>query len=307
MSHPTETTHPTGSAGPTVAGRTAGAGHRDAPATADEGRAPVAADTARDRIVQRCFGLRPPRLVGAELEWCTRTATGSRPAAAHLVEALGAHAPRSIAPGSPHTPLPAGGAVTVEPGGQVEISSLPLADVDGLCAALAADAAALRTLLGARGIEMLPGAVDHVREPSRILTVPRYAAMQERFDRRGPRGAQMMCNTAAIHVSVDCGAHREDLALRWRMLNAVGPALVAAFADGGSTAGAEDGHGGSAPVGPMGVGTHAHLADTRPVPYRARRRGARGVRRPRRLLHPVGAGSAAAVRPAWERRLVRPR
>ncbi len=248
MSHSTGTTHPTGSAGPPrTAGtvRTAGAGHRDAPATADHGRVPVTAESAQARIVQQCFGLRPPRLVGAELEWFTRATAGSRPTAALLAEALGAHAPRSIAPGSPHAPLPAGGSVTVEPGGQVEISSLPLTDVDRLCAALAADAAVLRALLDTLGIEMLPGAVDRVREPSRILTVARYAAMQDRFDRSGPRGVQMMCNTAAIHVSVDCGADLDDLALRWRMLDAVGPALVAAFADAGSAATGMDANDGS--------------------------------------------------------------
>ncbi len=234
---------------PAASALPAGPATDDARVHGDDGWPPVTEESARERVAGRCFGLRPPRLVGAELEWLTRTRSGGRPTAAHLAGALGAHAPGSVAPGSPHAALPAGGSVSIEPGGQVEISSAPLRDVDTLCAALTADAAALRALLGARGIEMIPGAVDGVRAPSRILTVARYAAMQERFDRNGPLGAAMMCNTAAIHVSVDCGADPEDLALRWRALNAVGPALVAAFADAGDAVVGGDGHGGMTRAG----------------------------------------------------------
>ncbi len=187
---------------------------------------------ARERIVSRCFGLRPPGLVGAELEWITRMADGTRPSAQRLAAALGDHAPATVAPGSPHAPLPCGSAVTIEPGGQVEISSLPLPGPAGLLEALEADARVLRALLGAQGIVMVPGPVDTSRPPRRILRVARYAAMQRRFDRHGPLGAAMMCNTAAIHVSVDCGADADALGRRWRMLNAVGPALTAAFAGG---------------------------------------------------------------------------
>lgn len=186
---------------------------------------------ARAHIAASAFDLRPPGLVGVELEWLTRTADGRRPDASSLAAALGPHAPTSLSPGSPHVPLPGGSAVTVEPGGQVELSSAPLPSVEDLWAALEADARSLRALLAAFGITMRRGAVDPERPPERILPVARYAAMQERFGRAGPLGAVMMCNTAAIHVSVDCGADRDELASRWRMLNAVGPALVAAFAD----------------------------------------------------------------------------
>lgn len=183
------------------------------------------------QVLERCFDLRPPRLIGAELEWLTRTADGTRPGVDVLASALGHHAPRTVAPSSPQDPLPHGGVVSVEPGGQVEISSAPLPSRAGLCAALAADADVLQRLLESGGVRMAPGSVDTERAPQRILPVARYAAMQRRFDRRGPLGGAMMCSTAAVHISIDCGADRTEAGQRWRMLNAVGPALVAAFAD----------------------------------------------------------------------------
>lgn len=188
-------------------------------------------DAARAHIGAAAFDLRPPGLVGVELEWLTRTADGRRPDASSLAAALGPHAPSSLSAESPQLPMPCGSVVTVEPGGQVELSSVPHTGVADLRAALEKDARGLRGMLARHGIAMTDGAVDADRAPQRILPVARYAAMQERFERAGPFGAVMMCNTAAIHVSVDCGADRQDLALRWRMLNAVGPALVAAFAD----------------------------------------------------------------------------
>lgn len=186
---------------------------------------------ARAHIERACFDLRPPRLIGAELEWVTATRSGHRPSAVQLAAALGRHAPASIAAGSPHDPLPQGGKVTVEPGGQVEISSAPLPGPEVLSAALASDAATLHALLVAGGVQIVGGAVDCSRPPSRVLQLARYAAMQARFDGHGPFGAAMMCNTAAVHISVDCGADAADLGARWRMLNTAGPALLAAFAD----------------------------------------------------------------------------
>ncbi|TQF73972.1 ergothioneine biosynthesis glutamate--cysteine ligase EgtA [Rhodococcus spelaei] len=183
-----------------------------------------------------CFKLGPPRLIGAELEWLTLHCRADDPSHPHrpdlhdLASVLAPHAPTSIAPDSPARPLPAGSAVTLEPGGQIELSSTPLPSVEELCAALTADSEQLRSRLARADIAMVDAAADPARPADRILQLPRYRAMEERFDRIGPYGRLMMCNTAATQVSVDAGADAVEVSERWTVLHAVGPALLAAFA-----------------------------------------------------------------------------
>ncbi|MFF1549626.1 ergothioneine biosynthesis glutamate--cysteine ligase EgtA [Rhodococcus erythropolis] len=178
-----------------------------------------------------CFKQGPPRLVGAELEWLTsQVPGGERPSAATLAKALGRHAPTSIDPDSPAAPLPRGSLVTVEPGGQIELSSAPRTSARELCDCLDEDRRTLETLLASYSIEINAAAADVARPPSRILRLPRYCAMESRFAGIGPYGTLMMCNTAAVQVSVDAGGSPESIAQRWRLLGDMGPALIAAFA-----------------------------------------------------------------------------
>ena len=65
--------------------------------------------------------------------------------------------------------------------------------------------------------------------------------MERHFTTIGPLGVLMMCNTAAIQVSVDAGADPADVAARWHVLHAAGPALLAAFACSPELSGAPGG------------------------------------------------------------------
>ncbi|MBB5912717.1 glutamate--cysteine ligase [Nocardia transvalensis] len=192
-----------------------------------------------------CFKQGPPALIGAELEWLTAqdgpSAPGGRPELSELANALGPHAPRSLSAESPALPLPGGSRVTVEPGGQIELSSAPFGAAAELCERLREDAHLLETLLHTRSIRILSGAADAARDPSRVLQLPRYRAMERSFDGIGPFGRLMMCNTAATQVSVDAGADPAEVAARWTALYAVGPALLAAFACSPDLAGAPAG------------------------------------------------------------------
>ena len=127
------------------------------------------------------------------------------------------------------TPLPAGSAVTVEPGGQVEISTAPWPDVDGALDALHDDERALTELLEAAGLRVLPAALDTYRPPRRILDLPRYRAMEAFFDAGGPDGRRMMCNTASTQVNL--GHLASAPAERWQLLHRLAPVLVAVFAN----------------------------------------------------------------------------
>ncbi|MBF6171249.1 ergothioneine biosynthesis glutamate--cysteine ligase EgtA [Nocardia blacklockiae] len=181
-----------------------------------------------------CFKQGPPGLIGAELEWLTvpeePSPPHSRPEPAVLADALGPHAPRSVASESPALPLPGGSRVTLEPGGQIELSSAPFPAAAELCERLRADARLLEKLLHSRSIRLVAAAADAARPPARVLQLPRYRAMERTFDGIGPFGKLMMCNTAATQVSVDAGADPAEVAARWAALYAVGPALLAAFA-----------------------------------------------------------------------------
>jgi glutamate--cysteine ligase len=183
-------------------------------------------------VASVCFKHGPPRLLGAELEWVVQhSGNPHRPLQAqHLAEALGAHVPPSLVPDSSHSPLPYGSSVTVEPGGQLEISSPPCASLTGLIATVEGDTAALIELLDPAGLVLTNLGSDPYRPSHRLVDIPRYAAMETAFDRIGPMGRAMMCSTAAVQVCLDAGT-ASDVALRWAALHDLGPVLVAAFAN----------------------------------------------------------------------------
>lgn len=179
-----------------------------------------------------CFKQGPPAAIGAELEWLLVDSADPfrRPALRETAAALGDHAPISIAPDSPARTLPGGSAVTVEPGGQVELSSAPYPDARTLSAALTTDTLELARLLRVAGLGLQDGAAEKHRAPHRLLMSPRYCAMESSFNEIGPFGHLMMCSTAAVQVSVDAGRAGAELAGRWALLHEAGPALLAAFA-----------------------------------------------------------------------------
>ncbi|MGH3770890.1 MAG: ergothioneine biosynthesis glutamate--cysteine ligase EgtA [Pseudonocardiaceae bacterium] len=183
-------------------------------------------------VASVCFKHGPPTLLGAELEWVVQhSGKPHRPLRArHLADALGAHVPRSLVPDSPQTPLPHGSTVTVEPGGQLEISSPPRASLTELIATVEGDTATLTDLLDPAGLVLTGSGSDPYRPARRLVDIPRYAAMETAFDRIGPMGRAMMCSTAAVQVCLDAGTPAE-VALRWAALHDLGPVLLAAFAN----------------------------------------------------------------------------
>ncbi|MFB4312472.1 ergothioneine biosynthesis glutamate--cysteine ligase EgtA [Actinomadura sp. 21ATH] len=181
-----------------------------------------------------CFKNGPPGKVGAETEWLVLDAADpaarvptARPRA--LLEAAG--------------PPPYGSAITYEPGGQLELSSLPYPGVAALHRALAADVAHAGRALARGGLVLAGHGVDPVRPPFFQADHPRYACMRGYFDAGGfaDAGAAMMCSTASVQVCLDIGADPADAARRWRLAHALGPVLVAAFANSPLRAGRRTG------------------------------------------------------------------
>ncbi len=172
--------------------------------------------SAREAIHHLAAPCSAGQAVGLELEWHTYD-VGDRTARCDL---------RRLRDVGESVHLPGESRVTFEPGGQIELSGPPAADVGTACDRLALDADVLVGGLAAAGIEAVAAGSDPHRPPLRILDHPRYAAMESFFDGDGPAGRRMMCSTAALQVNLDAGP---DPSARWALAHAVGPALAAAF------------------------------------------------------------------------------
>jgi len=183
-------------------------------------------------VASVCFKHGPPRLLGVELEWTVHHVEDpSRPLDAKtLAAALGPHAPPTLVPDSPQRPLPSGTPLTVEPGGQVEISTPPRDSLTDLLKTVAADIDHLHGLLEPAGLRLGQHGADPFRPPRRMLQVPRYAAMEHAFAPIGPEGITMMCSTAGLQVCLDAGL-AADLPRRWAAVHALGPVVTALFAN----------------------------------------------------------------------------
>ena len=157
--------------------------------------------------------------VGVELEWLTGYRGHQR---LSLDQAQAVVADLS--------PLPHGSRITVEPGGQLELSSAPFATVADALEGTATDLFVLDQACAQRRIDLYALGADPLRAPERVVTAPRYAAMESYFDRQGRSGRTMMCNTAAIQLNIGLGPEAEA-ATRWRLANRLGPVLIACFAN----------------------------------------------------------------------------
>ncbi len=190
-------------------------------------------ESVRGYVERVCFKTGPPELVGAELEWIV--VSPDRPCDPVPIDLLR----RLLAAGGP---LPHRSSLTFEPGGQLELSSPALSGPSACWRALHADAVHARSVLADAGLAVLPTALDPFRAPRRQLHEPRYDAMATYFETIGSElGPVMMNSTAAVQVNLDIGADRADALRRWRLLHAVGPVLVAAFANSPVHAGADTG------------------------------------------------------------------
>ncbi|MFF4620582.1 ergothioneine biosynthesis glutamate--cysteine ligase EgtA [Nonomuraea jabiensis] len=121
--------------------------------------------------------------------------------------------------------LPGGSRVTFEPGGQLELSG-PAAPLREALDRLAADVRAVRAALRPAGLVLAGVGLDPVRPACRQLRLPRYDAMAEFLGE--PYGALMMCSTASVQVNLDLGDQPQA---RWERAHALGPVLMAAFAN----------------------------------------------------------------------------
>jgi glutamate--cysteine ligase len=100
----------------------------------------------------------------------------------------------------------------------------------------------LRAAAASDGIDLLPVGIDPINPAEQaplLIQAKRYARMAEYLGRLGPAGARMMRQTAAFQVSLDFD---DEPWLRWRVLNAAAPYVVAIFANSPIYAGQRTGN-----------------------------------------------------------------
>ncbi len=180
---------------------------------------PDPVEAARAYVADQALAESPGGRVGLELELhlVDLAAPARRPAWTEI-EGLVAGLPA----------MPAGSSVTVEPGGQVELSTPPGADVVQAVADLRADRKVLGTALAEAGYGAAPVGADLARPVQRVNPGARYAAMEEHFDALGCAGSgqAMMSATAALQVNLDAGP-AAGWEQRLALVRAMVPMLVA--------------------------------------------------------------------------------
>ena len=214
-------------------------------------RAALGADLAAHAFGAPASASLTPRRVGAETEFIpVETGTLRRcpiegDGCCATLPFLRRHGARQgwtetvTAKGTPCFCLPDGGTITFEPGGQIEYSSPPCRSPSALLATMRAVVLPLRAAAAGDGITLLAVGIDPangIEGAPLVLRTKRYERMAEYLARRGPAGARMMRQTAAFQVALDLD---DEPWLRWRVLNAAAPYMVAIFANSGTYAGQE--------------------------------------------------------------------
>jgi glutamate--cysteine ligase len=135
------------------------------------------------------------------------------------------------AKGTPCFAVPGGGAITFEPGGQLEYSSPPCFTGSTLLDNLRSVVLPLQAAAAGEGIDLLAGGIDPFNSIERaplLIRAKRYQLMADYFATLNPAGAQMMRQTASFQVNLDFPAQPW---LAWRVLNAMAPYVSAIFAN----------------------------------------------------------------------------
>jgi glutamate--cysteine ligase len=149
---------------------------------------------------------------------------------------------RRSSKGAPYFVLPNGSMLTFEPGGQLELCTLPQASISRLLREVRATITDLKQAAIDAGIELASIGIDPRNDVGCLplqLNSPRYLRMTRYFESIGPSGVRMMRQTAATQVSLDPG---RDPARRWRLLLDLTPYLTAMFANSPRYAGESTGY-----------------------------------------------------------------
>ncbi len=135
-----------------------------------------------------------------------------------------------------------GGAISLEPGGQYELSGAAASDIHALAAELAAHLEAAHAVAGPLGVGFLSLGMSPVwtREQTPRMPKSRYRIMTDYMPKVGTRGLDMMYRTATVQANLDY-ASEADMLAKLRVGVALQPAMTAMFANSPFTEGRPNG------------------------------------------------------------------
>ena len=125
-----------------------------------------------------------------------------------------------------------GASISLEPGGQFELSGAPLADLHGTKAELAAHVARLREVTPPLGLGFAPLGFHPIarREDMPWMPKGRYQVMRAYMPKVGSRGLDMMLRTCTVQVNLDFSSEA-DMVAKMRVGSALQPLATALFAN----------------------------------------------------------------------------
>jgi glutamate--cysteine ligase len=135
-----------------------------------------------------------------------------------------------------------GGAITLEPGGQFELSGAPVATVHRTCSELMAHLAQVREVAAPLGIGFLGLGMTPVWKRGDMPVMPkgRYRIMTDYMPRVGRLGLDMMYRTCTVQANLDFSSEA-DMVKKLRVGLALQPVATALFANSPFTEGKPNG------------------------------------------------------------------
>jgi glutamate--cysteine ligase len=136
-----------------------------------------------------------------------------------------------------------GGAITLEPGGQFELSGAPVRTIHRTCSELMAHLAQLRQVaaplgIGFLGIGMTP---NWSRDQMPAMPKGRYRIMTKYMPKVGSLGLDMMYRTCTVQANLDFSSEA-DMVKKLRVALALQPVATALFANSPFTEGKPNGY-----------------------------------------------------------------
>ncbi len=134
------------------------------------------------------------------------------------------------------------GSITLEPGGQIELSGEPLGSIRETCVEFNAHVDLVKRVSEDLGIAWLGLGADPLHEASKIPTVPkrRYEIMRNYLPGRGSLALDMMHATATVQANFDY-SDEADMASKLRASMACSPIVSAIFANSSLSGGRPNG------------------------------------------------------------------
>ncbi len=135
-----------------------------------------------------------------------------------------------------------GTSITLEPGGQIELSGAPLRAIRDTCREFTQHVDLVKEVSADMGIAWLALGADPIHEVSEMPLMPkaRYEIMRDYLPGRGPLALDMMHATATVQANFDY-ASEADMAAKMRMAMGCSPLVSAIFANSPISAGKENG------------------------------------------------------------------